>query len=125
MLYFDSWVWLKYFSENECWEQARNYIDDIGDLTVLIFSIVLLDVKYRFAQKFGSTGASRVIRTIESFNDLMVLPVSDEVAKRSASVGNIMSTGLWKCPTGMPFIWRPIESVSVKNLSQVIPILEP
>lgn len=88
IIFIDSWVWIEYFSEDERWREAEKVLQKVEKEKGLVSSLVLAAVRYRILRKFDAEKADRVLNTIESFENLQVMPVSAEVAKYGADLRN-------------------------------------
>lgn len=88
MIFIDSWVWIEYFSEDERWREAEKVLQKVEREKGFVSSRVLAEVRYRILRKFDAEKADRVLNTIESFENLQVMPVSAEVAKYGADLRN-------------------------------------
>ncbi len=86
MFFIDSWVWIEFFSEGDRSEKAEKVIEKLEDQEGVISTTVLMEVKYRIKKKFDEELAERVIRVIESFDNLTILPVTAKVAKNAADL---------------------------------------
>lgn len=86
MFYVDSWIWIEFFSRDEVWKKARNIITKLKKEQGVISTIALMEVKYIVERKYGSEKANRVIGTILSFENLLILPVSIKVAIHAANL---------------------------------------
>ncbi len=86
MIFIDSWVWIEYFSDDKRWKEAEAVLQKLEEEKGVISSLVLAEVRYRILIKFGTEKADRIIHTIESFQNLQVVPVNTEVAKYGADL---------------------------------------
>ena len=86
MMYIDSWIWIEFFSDENCYKKAEEVIEALSDDPGIISTVVLMEVKYRIKRKFGRELADRVIHIVESIDNLTVLPVTSKVAKYSADL---------------------------------------
>src|SRR3989344_2091654 len=84
MIFLDSWVFIEYFSENNN-RQAVELIENPGD-TRVISSVVIAEVKYVIAKKFGISKASEVINVMYSLPNIRILPVTKEIAEFAAEL---------------------------------------
>ncbi len=86
MMYIDSWVWIEFFSEENCYKKAEKVIDTLSDNRGIISTVVLMEVKYQIKKKYGGELADRVIHIVESIDNLTILHVTSKVAKYSADL---------------------------------------
>jgi len=84
MIFLDSWVFIEYFSENNNM-RATELIENPDD-TRVISSVVITEVKYVVAKKFGVSKASEVINVIQSLPNIRILPVTKEIAEFAAEL---------------------------------------
>lgn len=86
MIFLDSWVWIEFFSEGNRWKKAEHVVALLQNERGIISSTVLMEIRYRFLRKFGKEKADLIIHTIESFENLGIVPVTSGVAKYAADL---------------------------------------
>ena len=86
MIFPDSWIWLEFFQEDEKAGKAEQVLEKIEKEGAVISPTVLMEVRYRVANKYSSRKADRVTSHITSFDELKVMPVNEEVALYAADL---------------------------------------
>lgn len=86
MIFVDSWVWLEYFLETESSNPAVEVVKSLETEKGVITSTVLMEVRYRFRQEFGRSKADRLTNAIRAFDNLIILPVTEDLAVRAADL---------------------------------------
>ncbi|MBI4162324.1 MAG: PIN domain-containing protein [Candidatus Aenigmarchaeota archaeon] len=85
MIFIDSWVWIEFFQE-ETSKPVKAVLQRAVTDSVVISTIVLMEVKYSILKKYGKEMADSVINTIEIFPNIKVLPVTSDVARTAADI---------------------------------------
>lgn len=87
MIFIDSWILIEFFSEGMKFEKVKNIIEKIesGEKTV-ISTMVLTELKYRIAKKYGIRKSDEAVHEIQTFPNLKILPVSEDVAILAANL---------------------------------------
>ncbi len=86
MIFLDSWAWIEFFSEGNRWKKAEHVVALLQNERGIISSTVLMEIRYRFLRKFGKEKADLIIHTIESFENLGIVPATSGVAKYAADL---------------------------------------
>jgi predicted nucleic acid-binding protein len=86
MIYLDSWVWIEFFSRGDSRDEAEEVISQLQESGAVISTAVLMEVGYILRRKYGEERANAVIAIIEAFEEMHILPVSNEVAVYAASL---------------------------------------
>ena len=84
MIFLDSWVFIEYFSDEE--NKASAELAENPKDVKIISSAVIAEVKYRISKKFGNPKAIEAIDTINSLQNLKILPVTREIAEFAAEL---------------------------------------
>ncbi len=88
MIFIDSWVWLEFFQEDEKAEEAEKVIKRIQEESTVISPTVIAEVRYRVRRKFGQEESDKITAIITSFDNLDIMPVTEEVAIYAADLRN-------------------------------------
>ena len=86
VIFLDSWVWIEFFSASSRWKEAEHIVARLESERGIISSTVLMEIRYWFLRKFGKEKADLIIHTIESFENLEIVPVTSGVAKYAADL---------------------------------------
>lgn len=86
MIFLDSWVWIEFFSKDKKADKAKTIIQKLEQEKGYISTIVTMEVRYRIRRKFGEEKADQVTLAIESFDNLEIMPITNEVAKYAADL---------------------------------------
>ena len=86
MIFLDSWVWLEFFQEDEKAEQAERIIERMQEEGGIISTTVLTEVRYQIRRKYGEQKADKLTAIITSFENLDIMPVTEEVAVYAADL---------------------------------------
>ena len=86
MIFLDSWVWLEFFQEDEKAKEAEKAIEEMQEEGGVISSTVLTEVRYRIRTRFGEQEADRLTALITGFEELEIMPVTEEVAVYAADL---------------------------------------
>ena len=86
MIFLDSWIWIKYFSQGSTSKKAESVIRILSIEGGITSTVSILEVKYRIAKQFGITQANEVVAAIESIEKLHILPVDNAVAHYAADI---------------------------------------
>lgn len=86
MIFIDSWVWLEFFQEGDKADRAEEIIGKIEEEAAVISSTVLMEVRYRVKRKFGRQKTDKLTGIITSFENLKIMPVTEEVAVYAADL---------------------------------------
>ncbi len=85
-IYLDTFVFMDILSGNEEYaKKAHSYLQAIksGEVNGVVSSILLTELAFHLKRKRGRERAEEVIYYIESLPNLIVIPVSDEIAKQA------------------------------------------
>ena len=85
-IYLDSWVWIEYFTTGQKSDKAEKIIESLEVKQGIISTIVILEVQYRLATKLGADVAEEIIRAVQSFESLSILPVTKQVVKSAVEI---------------------------------------
>lgn len=80
MIFLDSWVWIEFFSGGKKAKQSEKVIEELEKREGIISSITLMEVDYRVRRKFGEKSAEKLIKSIKSFENLEIMPVTEKVS---------------------------------------------
>ncbi len=86
MIFLDSWIWIEFFSQDKKAEKAETIIQKLEEEKGYISTIVTMEVRYRIRRKFGEEKADQVTLAIESFDNLEIMPITNEVGKYAADL---------------------------------------
>ena len=87
MMYLDSWIWLSYFSDDITAKKVEKLLKQLQDGKRAVFSTLgLTEVLYVMRRKGGKGAATRIHQIITSFSELVLLPVTEEVAVLAAEL---------------------------------------
>jgi predicted nucleic acid-binding protein len=86
MIFLDSWIWMKFFSQEKGWKKAEEVLKELEQTTGIISTAVLMEVRYRIRRRFGWEKADRITNIMESFERLDVIPLASEVASFAADL---------------------------------------
>lgn len=86
MIFVDSWVWLEFFFDGERSERAEETIEKATEDGGLVAATVLAEVTYRIRREAARWAADLVVDAIERFENVEVVPISAEVARRAAAL---------------------------------------
>ena len=77
MIGLDSWIIIEVYTRGSRFEKAKNLMNSIEkEVKAFISSMVIAEVKYKLAKKFGKFKANKFIREILTFPNIEILPVS-------------------------------------------------
>ncbi|PSG99107.1 MAG: VapC toxin family PIN domain ribonuclease [Nanohaloarchaea archaeon SW_7_43_1] len=88
MIFLDSWIWLEFFQEDEKSAETEKIIESVEDNSAIISATVLMEVRYQIQRKYGRRKADRLTSLIRSFDNLEIMPVTEEVAVYAADLRN-------------------------------------
>lgn len=88
MIFIDSWIFIEFFQEDQKAEQAEKVIEKIEEEGAVISSTVLMEIRYRILSKFDEQKADKLTSIITSFDNLKIMPVTEEVGVYAANLRN-------------------------------------
>ncbi|MFB6246505.1 MAG: type II toxin-antitoxin system VapC family toxin [Candidatus Pacearchaeota archaeon] len=88
MIFLDSWIWIEFFSEGKKANQSEKAIKELDKEGGIISSITLMEIDYRIRKKFGERNAEKLIKSIKSFENLEIMPVTEKVALYASELRN-------------------------------------
>ena len=86
MIFIDSWVWLEYFQDDDKSEEAEKVLEEIRQDGGLICTTVLMEVRYQVRKKYDEQTADKLTAYISSFENLRIMPITEEIALRAADI---------------------------------------
>ena len=86
MIFIDSWVWLEYFQDDDKSEEAEKVLEEIRQDGGLICTTVLMEVRYQVRKKYDEQTADKLTAYISSFENLRIMPITEESALRAADI---------------------------------------
>ena len=87
MMYLDSCIWLSYFSDDLTAKKVEKLLKRLQDGKGVVFSALgLTEVLYVMRRKAGEGAATRIHQIITSFSELVLLPVTEDVAVLAAEL---------------------------------------
>lgn len=93
MIFLDSWVFVEYFAQDGRSEGAHDALAKIEEEGAYISTLTLLEVKCVLQKKLGLQQAGRLISIVKSFPDLVIVPVTEEIAEAAAELKNKYAKG--------------------------------
>lgn len=86
MIFLDSWIWLNFFIEKKS-NKSQKILENVkAGKKAIISSFTLAEIKYHIAKKRNNETSNEVLNVIESFPNLIILPVTNSVAKLAADL---------------------------------------
>lgn len=86
MRYFDSWMFLELFFEDEKYLSVADLFKQSQKEGILLSAIGLFEIKYRLVQKIGQFKAGEALVLIENIPFLHIVPVVSSVSLLAADL---------------------------------------
>jgi len=86
LIFIDSWIWLEYFQDDDKSKEAEKVLEKISQDGGLICTTVLMEVRYQVRKKYDEQTADKITAYISSFENLRIIPLTEEIALRAADI---------------------------------------
>jgi len=86
MIFVDSWIWIEIFSLGPRRVKAQQVLEQLKDVEAVISTAVVLEVRFVIRRKYGAEKAEMVVRLIEDFENLHIMPLTIDVAHLAADI---------------------------------------
>jgi predicted nucleic acid-binding protein len=86
MIFLDSWVWLEFAFDGECADRAGRLIETTATDGGVVAATVIAEVAYRLRREADAESASLAVDAIERFENIVVIPVTTEIARFAAAL---------------------------------------
>lgn len=86
MIFLDSWIWLEFIFDGDRAERAGEVIERAAKAGGVLAATVLTEVAYRVRRETDGATADVVVDAIERLENVEVVPVTGDVARRVAVI---------------------------------------